>query len=502
MSGEIPSSTFKSSTSKTMYEHDSSSPYFLNSSDNPGAILVSCLLKGDNYPTWRRAMMNALRAKNKLSFVDGSLLKLEEDNKEIQVWEKYNSMVISWIFNALTSELHDSVAYVDSAYEMWGELQERFSQGNVPRIHELKREICLAQQKDLTVAVYYTKLKGFWDELSAYSTVPLCSYGVGKEIWAERETEKVHQFLMGLNDQYGIIRSQILNMEPFPSINKAYAFVTKEEKQLAIASIGRDQPTEAATFTVKPFRFPVRDFAGEQQKGEISKFKCSYCDKPGHSKDKCFKLVGYPSGWQSRAKTSNFTRQNKNFKREPEHTSSNNAIAGSSQLTGKGFNLTQEQYELLMSLPPSTNQNIANFISKVTHSSDTIDWILDSGASKHLTCDALAVSDTKTPSHYLPIKLPNGTSVPVHFVGQIQLSNMTLNHVLYIPSFKCNLLLISRLTKALQCSVTFFPSFCVLQDLKSKKLIEMGELRDDLYYFHRLHLPFVAAASLPSSSNL
>ena len=95
--------------------------------------------------------------------------------------------------------------------------------------------------------------------MSSYSTVPSCSCGAGKEIWAERETEKVHQFLMGLNDQYGIIRSQILNMEPFPLINKAYAFVTKEEKQLAIASIGRDQPTEAAAFTVKPFRFPTRD---------------------------------------------------------------------------------------------------------------------------------------------------------------------------------------------------------------------------------------------------
>ena len=200
MTGEIPSSIFKGSTSKTMYEDDSSSPYFFNSSDHPGAVLVSCLLKGDNYPTWRRAIMNALRAKNKLIFVDGSLLKPEEDNKEIQAWEKCNSMVISWIFNALASELHDSVAYVDSTYEMWGELQECFSQGNVPRIHELKREICLAQQKDLIVAVYYTKLKGLWDELSAYSIIPLCSCGAGKEIWAERETEKVHQFLMGLND--------------------------------------------------------------------------------------------------------------------------------------------------------------------------------------------------------------------------------------------------------------------------------------------------------------
>lgn len=198
-------------------------------------------------------MMNALRAKNKLCFVDGSLTKPDENKQEVQSWEKCNSMVISWIFNALAPELHDSVAYVHTACEMWADLQERFSQGNVPRIHELKREIYMAQQRNLSVAAYYTKLKGLWDELAAYSTIPSCSCGAGKEFIAEREMEKVHQFLMGLNDQYGIIRSEILNMEPFPSINKTYAFVTKEEKQLAIALIGHDHPTEAAAFAVKPF---------------------------------------------------------------------------------------------------------------------------------------------------------------------------------------------------------------------------------------------------------
>jgi hypothetical protein len=55
------------------------------------------------------------------------------------------------------------------------------------------------------------------------------------------------------------------------------------------------------------------------------------------------------------------------------HVSSNNVIVGSSQPTGKGFNLTQEQYEQLMSLLPSTNQNIANFVGKVAHSFDTTD---------------------------------------------------------------------------------------------------------------------------------
>ncbi|KAB5512676.1 hypothetical protein DKX38_029704 [Salix brachista] len=175
----------------------------------------------------------------------------------------------------------------------------------------------------------------------------------------------------GKTTSYGIIRSQILNMEPFPSINKAYAFVTKEEKQLAIAGISRDQLTEAAAFNVKHNRFPTKNFAGEQQRGETSKFltkdftadqqrgetsrfRCSYCDKPGHSKEKCFKLVGYPSSWQNKAKTPNFARQNRNFRRESEHVSSNNAIAESSQSTGKSFNLIQDQLHLfhIFNKPP------------------------------------------------------------------------------------------------------------------------------------------------------
>src|SRR5262249_10259185 len=117
MSEEISLSGSKGSALKLMFEHDSSSPYFLSSFDNPGTILVSCLLKGENYPTWRRVMMNALRAKNKLCFVDGSLPKPNEKSQETQLWEKCNFMVISWIFNALASELHDSVAYVDTAWE-------------------------------------------------------------------------------------------------------------------------------------------------------------------------------------------------------------------------------------------------------------------------------------------------------------------------------------------------------------------------------------------------
>ncbi|GMI96544.1 hypothetical protein HRI_003323700 [Hibiscus trionum] len=47
--------------------------YYLHQSDNPGMVLVTQPLGNDNYHSWRRSMMMALYAKNKLGFVDESI---------------------------------------------------------------------------------------------------------------------------------------------------------------------------------------------------------------------------------------------------------------------------------------------------------------------------------------------------------------------------------------------------------------------------------------------
>ena len=55
--------------------HDPTSPYLISPSENPGNALVTSLLKGPNYPAWRRAIITALRAKRKIRFVDGTLTR-------------------------------------------------------------------------------------------------------------------------------------------------------------------------------------------------------------------------------------------------------------------------------------------------------------------------------------------------------------------------------------------------------------------------------------------
>ena len=76
------------SSSSSRPNMDLVSPYYLTNSDNSGTVLLSYLLTGENYLTWVHAMTNALHAKNKLCFVDGSLLKSEASSSDASMWAK------------------------------------------------------------------------------------------------------------------------------------------------------------------------------------------------------------------------------------------------------------------------------------------------------------------------------------------------------------------------------------------------------------------------------
>ena len=125
-------------------------------SDSPTTVLVSPLLTGDNYGTWVRAMTMALRAKNKLGFVDGTISKLDDDEDDGGKWQRCHDLVGSWVLNSISSELAGSVLYAQSAREVWQDLQERFQQANAPKIYELKQAISNLRQGDASVSLYYT----------------------------------------------------------------------------------------------------------------------------------------------------------------------------------------------------------------------------------------------------------------------------------------------------------------------------------------------------------
>ena len=94
------------------------STYYLSSSDSPGNVICSVSLDGENYANWSKVVVNALKSKNKLSFIDGSLTKPKNSSPAVHVWEKCNAMVVAWLYNVINKNLHSSVAYTKTASEI------------------------------------------------------------------------------------------------------------------------------------------------------------------------------------------------------------------------------------------------------------------------------------------------------------------------------------------------------------------------------------------------
>lgn len=247
----------KSDTSKVSDEHvkNQISPYYLSASDNPGNIITQVQLKGDNYDEWARAIRTALRAKKKFGFVDGSM-KEPAKEPELDDWWTVNSMIVSWILNTIEPTLRSTITHMEVAKKLWDDIKERFSVGNRPRVHQLKSELAECKQRGMTLLSYYGKLKLIWEELANYEQYPICSCGgctceLEAKLNKKREEERLHQFLMGLDDTiYGSVRSNILSTDPLPPLNRAYSLVVQEERVQTITR-GKEGRGEPVAFAVQ-----------------------------------------------------------------------------------------------------------------------------------------------------------------------------------------------------------------------------------------------------------
>ena len=178
---------------------------------------------------------------------------------------------------------------------MWENIRKRYSIPNIPRIHKLKAEIASCKQGNMDVVDFLSKLMSLWNELSNYVRIPECKCGAAEKILQLTEHDKVHQFLMGLDDEaFSTVRSQILALDKLPTIDKVFNMVQQEEAHKK-GMLTRDG---AATVRDVAGVFAVNHNRTTHRNGD--KPTCRHCGKYGHDENGCFELIGYPLGWSSR----------------------------------------------------------------------------------------------------------------------------------------------------------------------------------------------------------
>lgn len=120
---------------------------------------------------------------------------------------------------------------------------------NGPRIQQLKSDLAACKQKGLAIVTYYGKLKIIWDELANFEQIPSCKCGrctcdLDAELEKRRDEEKVHVFLMGLDENvFGVVRSNLLTMDPLSTLNRVYSTLIQEE-QVKTTTRGKEERSE------------------------------------------------------------------------------------------------------------------------------------------------------------------------------------------------------------------------------------------------------------------
>ena len=255
------------------------------------------LLNGENYERWSKLMLNSLRAKRKIGFLDGSIPQPSRDSVDAEKWDMVNSMIIGWIYSSIEPRLRSSVSLVQNAKLMWGSLKRRFSVSDGTRDHQLRSDLVACKQEGQTVEHYFGHLKVLWDDLADFDAgfecccrTSTCAAMIKYE--QHREKIRVHQFLMGLDStRFGTSRSNLLSRVDDLNLDMVYSQIVQEERHLNATRSKEEQspPVGLSAAVSTPTAAAVRV--------NNKNMKCTHCGKSGHEVASCFQLHGYPDCW-------------------------------------------------------------------------------------------------------------------------------------------------------------------------------------------------------------
>lgn len=226
----------------------------------------------------------------------------------------------------------------------------------------------------------------------------------------------MHIFLVGLDGEFEQVRGEILRKDPIPELKVCYALVCREsvrhatmieepEKTEASAMVTRNRSNQNWSSPNQP-----KDANGTDKSSNKSSYKCTHCNQTGHTKSHCFELVGYPEWWDH----SRDSRKRNSKKKTNGVAGQTSAIAATRSNGGKTLNIS----------------------TLVSNSA----WIIDSGATDHMTFDSRQVSPFK-PSSQKSVSTANGSSASVIGEKSLSLTNtLNLDSVLVVPSLNYDLL--------------------------------------------------------------
>ncbi|KAM0033902.1 hypothetical protein Hdeb2414_s0016g00491201 [Helianthus debilis subsp. tardiflorus] len=280
------------------------------------SLNISLKLNSQNYALWARMIRVAIggKSKNLLNHLSGIPTPPEPSDDKYGQWEQDDLIVFSWLIQNIEPALASNLTEFPTAKSLWDALVVTYSSGKDKLqtfdLHVKANEI---RQNGVPLEDFWIVMQGIWGEIDRRDPNPMtCAKDIATYNKIRSE-QKLFQFLNSIDRQYASIKREILRWDPLPSAEGAYAAVKKETAHQSIlgtisGNISQQgvaaglvstgvQDSEGLGFLSRGRFSLTKPNNGSSNRVDKSKLKCTHCGMLKHTKEQCFKLVGFPDWW-------------------------------------------------------------------------------------------------------------------------------------------------------------------------------------------------------------
>nr|BAM42649.1 Polyprotein [Arabidopsis thaliana] len=415
-------------------------------------------LTSTNYLMWSRQVHALFDGYELAGFLDGSTPMppatigtdaVPRVNPDYTRWRRQDKLIYSAILGAISMSVQPAVSRATTAAQIWETLRKIYANPSYGHVTQLRTQLKQWTKGAKTIDDY---MQGF---ITRFDQLAL----LGKPMDHDEQVERV---LENLPDDYKPVIDQIAAKDTPPSLTEIHERLINQESKLLALNSAEVVPITANVVTHRNTntnrnqnnRGDNRNYnnnnnrsnswqpssSGSRSDNRQPKpylGRCQICSVQGHSAKRCPQLHQFQSTTNQQQSTSPFTPW-------------------------------QPRANLAVNSPYNANN-----------------WLLDSGATHHITSDFNNLSFHQPYTGGDDVMIADGSTIPITHTGSASLPtssrSLDLNKVLYVPNINKNLISVYRLCNTNRVSVEFFPASFQVKDLNTGVPLLQGKTKDELY---------------------
>ena len=357
-------------------------------------------------------------------------------------WKKIDAQLYSVLWQSVDPKILLHLRAYKTCSKFWNQAKVLYT-NDIQRLYKVASAIVNIRQQDMDLSNYIGQIASLKEEF--LTLMPLTS-----DVGAQQT--RIDKFflvltLIGLRPDLETVRDQILGSPSVPSLDDVFARLLRISSTQTLPS---DSPSDSSVLVSHT---NLRGgHSGNRSRGQRP--HCTYCNKLGHTRDRCYQLHGWPP------RTAHVAQSSDSDPQPPQTPSSS---------TSQGIPPTDSEYGDYLRYQAAKLASVAsvaqtgNASACLTHTSSLGPWILDSGASDHISGNKDLFSSLTTTPTLPTVTLANGSQTMAKGIGLAHpLPSLPLTFVLYTPECPFNLISISKITRTLNCSIIFSDKFVTL----------------------------------------